>query len=309
MSMIFIVLLLSTCLPVLAMEKDNNQFYSRDKEIVAFHQPYNSFDRRYKQFRRKIQHDPLMEKIDEYMQGCTMVCTDEEVMRKFCSLPEVMLIHPSYYLNEHMCHREMIYECLATAGATDAVLKRSAVLRVGVSLGGGYSFAGTAGGQDNHVFADVPLAIAIAAKKYSLNRILVIDENKEKSLEARSDYMTHGNGFIFYNNNMFCESKEVTISEELNEEVLSEDLSEKSVAEEQYDIAYYVVRLENLKDKLNDTQDCVSVCNKRIYKLLKHRVPTVVVFSGNVEAYASIVVNYMCNIFDYAQDSCRWLSD
>lgn len=216
--------------------------------------------------------------------------------------------------SEHI--KALLYESLATSGATYQVLKSNAVPCVSVSLAGGHSFAGPVTHYSDYIFADIPLAIKKNAQNNSLKKILIIDENSEQNMRARVDYYLHGNGAIFYNNEMPSVFNEVNIvvanqipcllCEKKQNDVVSQELLEKYLSVEEniqhkFDLAYYVVRLKNLKKSITEVDSTDQLCNDRIYSLLDKHIPTVVVFSGDIEKYPSIAVPYMRNIFDYAQ--------
>lgn len=321
MKKIINVLCVAISVPLFSMEMGTVRIFKKPdsqkpKPLIAFHQPKSLFIQRHEASincgnEGKKVVDELIGFLASYGQiACIKNDDDFADIKSQLQLSQSTLQMESEHINA------LLYAALATSGATYQVLNSNAVPRVSVSLAGGHSFAGPATQHKDYMLPDIPLAIKKFAQSYSLKKILIIDENSEKNMRSRVNYYLHGNGAIFYNDDIASIYNDINIivanqiscllCEDETSNVVSQELLEKYLVadeniQQQFDLAYYVVRLKNLKKEMAEGNNAERLCNDRIYSLLNKHIPTVVVFSGDVEKYPSIAVRYMRNVFGYAQ--------
>lgn len=309
-------------LPLFSMEMATVSLFKKPdpqkpKPLIAYYESKSSFIQRHELLKKRqsegkqVPADDLIAFLVRHGQIACITTDDDFAAIK----SQLQLSHSTLHIeSEHA--NALLYAALVTSGATYQVLKSNAVPRVSVSLAGGYSFAGPVMHDKDCMFPDIPLAIRKFAQSHQLKKILIIDENSEKDMRARVDYYLHGNGAIFYGDEQSSIFHDINIvvanqipcllCEDQQTDVVSQELLERYLAAEEniqhkFDLAYYVVRLKNLKKETAEAGSTDQLCNNRIYSLLDKHIPTVVVFSGDVEKCPSIGVRYMRNVFDYAQ--------
>lgn len=208
----------------------------------------------------------------------------------------LMSLYPNRYSKTYF--DPMLNNIPATIIATERVITQkntpSHIPNYAISCGQGYSFAGHAQGNNGDAYAAIPIAAAYALSTDTIKRILVIDENLNKSQTTVEQYYSNGNGSIFYQKNnpeltQLFEGKVVT-RDKLGSDSLWAFLNS---TDNDIDFTLYNVNIED--------PDITNERKSSIYPLLEQLIPTVFILSGDKDKHQ----NNALSIIDYITESSQ----